>query len=106
MYIGCKVHVEAMEGSYLNMKKKLYYANRFQLNSNPHIQQIYAYSMVEKNMNRWKISFIADQNYTRLSETIGTVAMHSVKAKIEVLVKVARALLELHRTRESYGDVR
>ena len=50
------------------MKKKLYYANRLQLTSNPYLQPIYAYSMVEKHANRWKLSLITDRSYQRLSD--------------------------------------
>lgn len=81
------------------MKKKLYYANRLQLNSNPQLQPIYAYSMQEKHLNRWKLSFITDKSYVKLSDMIGTVALHSSRAKVEVLVKTAKALLELHNNR-------
>lgn len=36
---------------------------------------------------------------------MGTVQLHSPKSKIEILVRVAKALFELHRNRESYGDI-
>lgn len=106
MYIGCRVHVQTLEGNYLAMKKKLYYANRLQLGPNPYIQPIYAYSMVQKHMNRWSLSLITDKRYTRLSELKGTLYLHSAKSKIEVLVKVGKALLQLHKNRQSYGDLK
>lgn len=99
IYIGCRVHVETLEGSYLTMKKKLYYSNRLQLNSSPHIQPIYAYSMIEKHMNRWQLSFVTDRSYIRLSDSLSTVTMHSAYTKISILVRIARALHELHQTR-------
>jgi hypothetical protein len=50
------------------MKKKLYYTNRLQLTSSSHIQQVYAYSMTEKNLNRWILYFITDHKYKNLEE--------------------------------------
>ena len=68
------------------MKKKLYYANRFQLNSNPRMQPVYAYSMIEKQANKWKLSFVTDRPYQRLCDQWDSIYLHSFKMKIEILL--------------------
>lgn len=81
-FAGTQIHVQSFEGNYLSMKKKLYYANRLQLCSNPYIQSVYAYSMVEKQANQWKLSLVTDRVYERLSDLWGSVYFHSFKMKI------------------------
>lgn len=66
-FTGTKVYVEHFEGNYLRMKKKLYYANRFQQCSNPQMQPVYAYSMVEGQSHKWRLSLVTDRRYERLS---------------------------------------
>ncbi len=68
MFAGSYVHVERYTGSYLSMKKRLYYANRLQMTSNPAIQPIYAYSMVEINLNEWSLCFVTDRKYKKLRD--------------------------------------
>lgn len=60
--------IEKFEGSYLAMKKKLYYTNRLQLTSSSHIQQVYAYSMIEKHLNRWVLYFVTDHKYKPMED--------------------------------------
>jgi hypothetical protein len=50
------------------MKKKLYYTNRLQLTSSSHIQQVYAYSMIEKHLNRWVLYFVTDHKYKAIED--------------------------------------
>ncbi len=104
-FTGTKVYVEHFEGNYLRMKKKLYYANRFQQCSNPQMQPVYAYSMVEGQSHKWRLSLVTDRHYERLSEIWDSVWFHSFKMKIEVFIQIANALLALHRSRETYGDL-
>jgi subtilase family serine protease len=81
-FAGSKIFVQSCEGNYLSMKKKLYYANRLQLSSNPHIQPLYAYSMNEKQANRWKLSLITDRAYQNLADLWDSQWFHSFKMKI------------------------
>jgi len=66
-FVGTRVHIENFEGNYLTMKKKLYYANRLQQCSNPQVQSVYAYSMVEGQSNKWKLALVTDRRYERLN---------------------------------------
>ena len=81
------------------MKKKLYYANRLQLSSNPLVQPVFAYSMVEKQANKWKLSLVTDRIYQRLSDLWDSVWFHSFKMKIEIFIQIAKALILLHKDR-------
>lgn len=66
-FAGTKIYIETYEGNYLSMKKKLYYANRFQQSSNPQMQPVFAYSMLEGQANKWGLSLITDRMYNKLS---------------------------------------
>ena len=101
-YCGSKVCVQKFEGSYLAMKKKLYYTNRLQLTSSSHIQQVYAYSMIEKNLNRWVLYFVTDHQYKTI-EQIFRQHWVNFKTKIEILLKIGKAISQLHRHNETYG---
>jgi len=84
------------------MKKKLYYTNRLQLTSSSHIQHVYAYSMIEKNLNRWVLYFVTDHKYKPMDE-IFREHWFNYKAKIHTLIKIGKAIAELHRHNETYG---
>jgi hypothetical protein len=64
------------------MTKKLYYANRLQLTSNPFMQPIYAYSMIEKTPYKWSLNFVTDNNYKRLSEVWNSQWLSNCETKI------------------------
>lgn len=98
-FAGTCIHVQSFEGNYLSMKKKLYYANRLQLCSNPQVQPVYAYSMVEKQANKWKLSLVTDRAYQRLSDLWDSVWFQSFKMKIWVFIQIAKALILLHKDR-------
>ena len=105
-FAGTKVYVENFEGNYLSMKKKLYYANRFQKCSNTEMQPVFVYSMVEGQGNKWRLSLVTDRHYDKLNELWNSVWFHSFKMKIEVFIQIGKALMALHRNRESYGDLK
>lgn len=84
------------------MKKKLYYTNRLQLTSSSHIQQVYGYSMIDRNLNRWVLYFVTDHKYKSL-EDICRQHWFNYKAKIDALIKIGKAIIELHRHNETYG---
>lgn len=81
------------------MKKKLYYANRLQQCCNPQMQVIYAYSMIEGQGNKWKLSIISDRHYQKLSDLWDSIWFHGFKTKIRVFISIAKALLNLHKCR-------
>ena len=84
------------------MKKKLYYTNRLQLTSSSHIQQVYAYSMIEKNLNRWVLYFVTDHKYKPIEDGFRE-HWFNYQAKIDSLIKIGKAIMELHRHNETYG---
>lgn len=84
------------------MKKKLYYTNRLQLTSSSHIQQVYGYSMIDRNLNRWVLYFVTDHKYKSLQD-ICRQHWFNYQAKIDALIKIGKAIIELHRHNETYG---
>lgn len=88
--------LERYEGSYSSLLKKLYYANRLQLTANPFLQPVYGYNMMEKNAYGWCLTLITDQKYRTLKEVINGQWLANYRNKIEVLLKVGKALLLLH----------
>lgn len=70
------------------------------------MQPIYAYSMVEGQSNKWKLSLVTDRHYDRLGDFWDSVWFHSFKTKVEIMIQIAKALLYLHKSKESYGDLK
>jgi hypothetical protein len=66
------------------------------------MQPIYAYNMMEKTPYHWALTLITDQHYRTLHHPAHTQWLLNYRNKIEVLVKVARALLILHNNMETY----
>ena len=102
LYEGCLISIQKYEGTYSSLLKKLYYANRLQLTANPYMQPVYAYNMMEKTPYHWALTLLTDQKYRTLREVTRTQWILSYRNKIEVLVKVGRALLILHKNLETY----
>lgn len=98
LYEGCKVFIEKYEGTYSLMTKKLYYVNRLQLTANPYMQPIYAYAMEERNPCLWTLTLITDKRYHRLSSVMDSQWFLSAHNKVDMLIKVGRAIVMLHES--------
>ena len=97
LFEGCAVKTEKYEGTYASLLKKLYYANRLQLTANPYMQPIYAYHMMEKTPYHWALTLITDQKYRSLKSISRSQWLMNYRNKIELLVKVGKALRTLHK---------
>lgn len=80
------------------MTKKLYYVNRLQLTANPYMQPIYAYAMEERNPCHWTLTLITDKRYHRLSSVMDNQWFLSAHNKVDMLIKVGRAMVMLHES--------
>lgn len=102
LYEGCLVSIQKYEGTYSSLLKKLYYANRLQLTANPYMQPIYAYNMMQKTPYSWCLTLLTDQKYRSLKQISRSQWILNYRNKIEVLLKIGKALLLLHNNMQTY----
>lgn len=98
MYFGSHVDVEYAQGSYLDIKKRLYYANRLQMFPNPFIQQVFAYG-VGQSVNSWYAYFIVEKTSGNLRNEIYKTRWHHPRKKVQLVIAICKALDFLHRNR-------
>lgn len=60
------------------------------------MQPIYGYHMMEKTPYHWALTVLTDQRYRPLRHATRSQWLSNYRNKVEVLVRVGRALVGLH----------
>ena len=66
------------------------------------MQPIYGYHMMEKTSYHWALTLLTDQKYKTLRQAARWQWLTNPRNKIELLIKIGKALLILHDNMETY----